>query len=77
MLGKLYIIGGEDLIGPDCNKVDVVSLYTGEDAAAAPMRRPRVDLAVASSASSIFVFGGTHEGNELSSCELVDTQSGW
>ncbi len=80
MLGKLYIIGGseamEALFFPfGCTDVDVVSLDTGEAAAAAPMQAPRTAPAVASSTSSIFVFGGWHQGSELASCEIFDAAS--
>ncbi len=59
----------------DCNKVDVVSLDTGEAAEAASMQARRVFPAVTSSASSMFVFGGGNEDNILSSCKMFDTQS--
>ncbi len=76
-LGKLFIIGekGENQLGN--SSVDVVSLDTGETASVASMLAPRIDSAVAtsSSSSSIFVFGGWHEGKYLSSCELFDAQS--
>ncbi len=77
MLGKLYIIGGEERIGLGCTNVDVVSLDTGEAVRAASMQAPRSFLAIATSASSIFVLGGTQDENVLSSCELFDVQSGW
>ncbi len=80
MLGKLYIIGGSEAMGVQlfpsgCTDVDVVSLDTGEAAAAAPMQESRFAFAVASSTSSIFAFGGWHQGSELSSCEIFDAQS--
>ncbi len=80
MFGKLYIIGGNEELRvkrfpPGCPDVDVVSLDTGEAAAAAPMQVPRIVPAVASSASSIFVFGGRHFVTDHSFCELFDTQS--
>ncbi len=75
MSGKLYIIGGEERIELGCANVDVVSLDTGEAVRAASMQAPRSFLAIATSASSIFVFGGTHDGNVLSSCEMLDIQS--
>ncbi len=58
-------------------EVNRLELIGQRDASAASMQAPRIAPAVASSASSIFVFGGKHNGNALSSCELFDVQSGW
>ncbi len=77
MLGKLYIIGGNETHLRGSTDVLVVSLASGEATAAAPMQAPRFDPTVASSASSIFVFGGRHHGDFLSSCEIFVVQSGW
>ncbi len=80
MLGKLYIIGGSKELGRQffpsgCTNVDVVRLDTGEAAAAASLQALRIAPAVASSTSSIFVFGGRHAFTDFSSCELFGTQS--
>ncbi len=61
MLGTLYIIGGNETYLRGYTNVVVVNWDTGEATAAAPMMAPRTAPAVASSASSTFVFGGWHD----------------
>ncbi len=58
-----------------CNKVDVINIESAETAEAASMQAARLLHAVASSASSLYVFGGWGEGINLASCEMLNTHS--
>ncbi len=58
ILGNLYILGCQEEYQLGHSNVDVVSLETGEATKATSMLEPRIDPAVATSSSSIFVFGG-------------------
>ncbi len=75
MLGELYVVGGQQHFPLNSNKVDVVTLETGEIASAPSMQEYRGAPAVTSSVSSIFVFGGRHDNDDLSTCEMFNTQS--
>ncbi len=74
-LGELYVIGGQERFPLSSNKVDVVTLETGAIASAPSMLEYRGAPAVTSSVSSIFVFGGRRGSNDLSTCEIFNTQS--
>ncbi len=76
MTGQLYATGGYDNDETDrLPNLSVADVNSGTLKHAPPMKIGRCAHTTATTASSLFVFGGENKTGLLSSCEEFDTQT--